>query len=150
MAKGKLLDNRGWDKLFKEIRKSDGLGLNVGIVDSEVATYAEANEFGTRTIPSRPFMRSTFDENKEKYNKTFSRFLRSGKTIRGAFGLLGLIVVSDIRKKIKSRMTPANAQSTAEAKGEDNTLVNTGTMRRSVTYEIVTIGEGITKIGGEE
>jgi len=34
----------------------------------EVATY---NEFGTRTIPERSFLRSTADENKNKWPKKF-------------------------------------------------------------------------------
>lgn len=145
---GKVIEKNGWKKLFKEIKRSSGLGVNVGIVDGGIATYAAANEFGTRTIPSRPFMRSTFDERQEFYNERFSKFLRAGKAVRGALVLVALIAVSDIRKKIASRMSPANAQSTAEAKGEDNTLINTGTMRKAITYEVVTMAGNATRIGG--
>ncbi|MDH7597550.1 MAG: hypothetical protein QHG98_07435 [Methanothrix sp.] len=47
----------------------------VGIFDPAIAEYAAYNEFGTRRIPARPFLRSTWEENVEKVSsKLLSAF----------------------------------------------------------------------------
>ena len=105
-------DDHGWDKLFADIKAADGLDLDVGIVDGAVAEYAAANEYGTRTIPSRPWMRTTFDERSAAWQERFAKAVKAGRSVQRALYAVGLVAVSDLRKKIASKMAPPNAEST--------------------------------------
>lgn len=55
----------------------DRVVLHVGIFDPVVLEYAATHEYGdpTRNIPERSFLRSTFDEEKEKLIKIISEDL---------------------------------------------------------------------------
>jgi hypothetical protein len=61
----------GFKQLIAELQNAKNLEVVVGLQESEeksadgvyVAEYAAANEYGTKKIPERSFMRSTFDEN---------------------------------------------------------------------------------------
>lgn len=54
--------------LVRNLSNPEGNTALVGIhgdADSEVLEYAVKNEFGTKNIPARPFIRQTFDKFKE-------------------------------------------------------------------------------------
>lgn len=57
--------------------KPDQVILRVGIFDEKIIEYAVTHEYGdpTRNIPERSFLRSTFDEEKEKLIKIISEDL---------------------------------------------------------------------------
>lgn len=108
------------------------------IVDSSVDLLDVAlwNELGTSTAPSRPFLRQSVDNNKDKINAFFQAQL---KTL-----LAGRATAEDVLKKtvvfmkglvqetIKEGDFPANAPSTVKKKGSDRPLIDTGHMRQSV------------------
>ena len=61
----------GWKKIKQELEVASRLEVAVGLLQGDkngdgvqIAEYAAYNEFGTDTIPSRPFMRTAFDENR--------------------------------------------------------------------------------------
>lgn len=122
--------------------------VDVGIIDAgthtdgdaSVATIAYQHEYGTATIPERPFFRSTMREKKAtiiKMQKAYMKKISTGEmTTEEALGLLGEYLAGAIRKKITDIKSPPNSPATIAAKGSSNPLVDTAQMRNSVTYEV--------------
>ena len=115
-----------------------------------LAGYAAANEFGTKRIPERSFMRSTVADNQAGYQKELDeisgefvdaalRFPGSGnRTLERGLGRLGLRVTRDIQNKIRDIKDPPNAPSTLARKYRGQSpLIHTGTMRRSISHLVV-------------
>lgn len=113
-----------------------------------VVQVALWNEFGTpdakHPIPERSFIRSAIDDNMpliEKWRLSLiSQMLSGKKTMNEALETMGYRVQTLIENKIKSNIPPENAPSTAEAKIRDGvapeTLIHTGLLLRSVTYQV--------------
>ena len=140
-------------RLMAELEKLKDLAAYVGfqsgtpakeregesIVDSSVDLLDVAmwNELGTATAPSRPFLRQSIDNNKDKIN-TFCqaqlKALLSGRTTaeevlrKTAVFMKGLV-----QETIKDGDFQANAPSTVKKKGSDKPLIDTGHMIQSVT-----------------
>lgn len=104
------------------------------------ALYALLEEV---TIPERSFIRSTFDENKNKLEKHIETLLQKvidGQMTGHAFlEKVGLYFEGKIKKQIKDIKTPGKAPATLSLEGADknNPLIDTGRMRKSVTYKVV-------------
>lgn len=106
-----------------------------------IAEYAAWNEFGTETIDERSFLRSAVDENQEKYASRLAK--ACGKAVDAGdcdlereLSLLGELAVRDVQRKIVSGPFKKNAESTIAAKGSSKPLIDTGTMRGAVSYEV--------------
>lgn len=129
--------------LVEVLETVDGLSLQVGIrgiKGSELVTRALANEFGTRTIPERSFLRSTVDRNRERYGQLLeaaSQSLPDGGDIEPALRRIGAIVVGDVQRTITELRQPPNAVSTIMRKGSANPLIDTGAMRAAIDFVIV-------------
>ena len=138
MARSSVVDiDHGYRAFMANMKKLEGKpSVRIGFLeDKEARTdgmvtnldIAIFNEFGTRTAPERSFMRSAFDENREKYGKLAEKLslaVVAGKmTESRALGLLAEICRSDVRKKLLSNVPPPNAESTIAAKGHERTLV---------------------------
>lgn len=88
---------------------------------TEIAIY---NEFGAprANIPERPFLRSTFAKNEEKYRGELRKALRALLTkdadIRELMNKLGMMMVEDVKRTIENddQVPPPNAPSTLAAK----------------------------------
>jgi len=110
---------------------------------SEIASVAFFNEFGTRNIPDRPFIRPMFTESKtELYtlkSRLYKQLLKGRITVIQYFNLLGLWGKSDIQKRIVRIRTPQNSDRTQQIKGFDNPLIWSGQMKNSVQYEVVSL-----------
>ncbi len=114
-----------------------------------VAQIAFWNEFGTRTIPSRPWIRSSIDENLGKINKESVRLkdsiLSNKKSPKEALDSLGFRIQQIFRNKIQKSRSWAvpNAPSTTRAKLRGGALrgptplIKTGRMLRSVQFKSV-------------
>lgn len=128
----------------KEILKANGKeNLEIGFFESArypngtlVAKVARYQEFGTLRIPMRPFFRNAIQNNTKKWFSTMQQGLKQGKDLKDALSVAGAIASSDISLSITQTNTPPNAQSTIKAKGSTNPLIDTGLMRRSVTYKV--------------
>lgn len=149
------------DKL-KSLEKSvvkAGLFFDKQLVDTRttVAEYASYNEYGTATIPSRPFMRITYNENNKKWYDYIARQLYDlidNKTnVSSILVTVGEMMASDIRNTINSNILPSNAPSTIKKKTRTNvknyagkrnfvskTLIDTGIMRASVEARVFKSG----------
>jgi hypothetical protein len=140
--------DRGWNKFVENISKHSESGIKVGVLQTAPntadgqtqATIAAQNEFGTKSIPERSFLRSTIDENRVNYNVIIDSILErvylENRSMREQLGLLGQKVQSDIKRKIVTLRTPPNAPATIAEKGSDNPLIDTGQMLNSISYEV--------------
>ena len=139
------------DKLWKDIKaqfpKIDKAVVKTGIQSDagesdgvSIAEYASFNEFGTRTIPERPFMRKTFDDNLANYNKLIERLFKGmlgGKLdAKMAFSILGQQTEDDMKNTIMTGGFKENSKKTVAIKGSSRPLIDTGTMRNSIRYEV--------------
>lgn len=127
-------------KRGKKGKRHNGTSSQTDLVD--IALY---NELGTSTIPSRPFLAQTVqmheEEIKEMAATEISQTLIGKKDSQQAFNAIG----EDVRQKVQNRINEGqfvpNAPSTIRHKGHDHPLIDTGTMRDSISYTICEKGE---------
>jgi hypothetical protein len=106
-----------------------------------IPQIAAQNEFGTRIIPARPFMRPAFDENREKLNKAiageYTKITEGRSTVKKSLSLLGEFMVGKIKMKIRSIQTPPNSPRTIAEKKSSKPLIDFGQMIQSVQSKVV-------------
>lgn len=101
-----------------------------------VAQVAYFNEFGTLNIPMRPFFRNAINKNIKKWYATLQNGINQNATPSKALSIVGEVARADIVESITSLREPPNAESTIKQKKSTNPLIDTGLMRRSVTYKV--------------
>lgn len=104
-----------------------------GVFVAQVARY---NEFGTLNIPMRPFFRNAINKNIKKWYATLQNAINQNATPSKALSIVGEVARADIIQSITDLRTPPNAESTIKQKKSTNPLIDTGLMRRSVTYKV--------------
>jgi len=92
-------------------------------------------------IPERSFLRSTYDENENDIGKNIEKLIPKvislEMTPETLMNRVGAWIVSRIKRKIIEIKNPSNSSATKENKGSSNPLVDTGRMRRSITWRVV-------------
>ena len=168
-SKNRIIDNDlGWRRLMSlgEALKGGSFvkvgiladsakgGLHVPGAALTVAEIAAVQEYGTQDgrIPSRPFMRTTFDKQVDEMARLAKaavlKILAGDMTVGQALGLMGAKFAAEIKKTITAgpEVPPTNAPSTKAAKeakrakgntADVRTLVDTGRMVGAVTWEVV-------------
>lgn len=104
---------------------------------------AVVHEFGVarKGIPSRPFLRSTFDAKKDEWNKLLARLVAKAVvgavTVQQVLGLLGQRASADVKRRITSgkNFEPLKPE-TIKRKGSSRPLVDTGRLLGSISYEV--------------
>lgn len=140
--------DKGYNKIMREVnrawRKEAAVGILVGSQDDDganIAEYAAYNEYGTDKepkIPSRPFMRTAFDENINQLHLDFGQainmLMRGQKTAHQCLLIIGKKHAIRIQQTITGRdFLPKLSQQTIDAKkGSTKTLVDTGAMVNAV------------------
>lgn len=139
----------GYERAMRETRELDRLTVTVGVQADEGADddgvrnvdKAFWNEYGTRRIPERSFMRSAFDENETELTATIQRLwsgaLAGKLTAERAARLLGQMHEDHVKRKVRTGPFDPNAQSTVDAKGSSRPLIDTGQMVNSIRYNVV-------------
>ncbi|MFF5994277.1 hypothetical protein AAGS61_05920 [Lysinibacillus sp. KU-BSD001] len=141
-------------RVLQSIRELKNYGIEVGVFGSDDAFYAMiagVHEFGVTirkesgsiVIPERSFLRSTFDEKNREW-ATFAKrqlpnLLEGRIDAQTLCERLGARMVADIQEKITDLDTPPNAPSTIKQKKSSNPLIDTGGLRRRVTYRVVRV-----------
>ncbi len=109
----------------------------------EVAWF---NEFGTKHIPERSFIRSTTDEQRSQLAQIKKRLaieITAGRqTVASALAILGEWMQAQIQQKITRLSEPPNAPSTVARKGSRNPLIDTGQLRQSIRYQVTVPNPG--------
>ena len=144
------IKQRGGDKLnrlFREAMKGGVKNVKVGFFSTPryddkkhtpVAAVAAWNEFGTNSIPERPFFRSALEEAKPKVIQTLKAEIDPKKMTVGPqiADRIGAEVAGEVQERITRWSTPPNAPSTIAQKGSSKILVDSGLLRASVTWEV--------------
>ena len=138
----------GFNRIKRDLQKLDGMEVVAGMLrDSgkaengasyvDIATW---NEYGTRRIPSRPFIRISADTNRQAWAKIAQQCVNDvidGDNPRDAAQVVGHRMVEDIRKVFgDTSKLKANAPSTIKKKVRYEPLVDSGEMRRRVNFRI--------------
>ncbi|CDH33892.1 hypothetical protein [Xenorhabdus bovienii] len=151
---------KGGDKLkaaLERIARTPSIQVQAGVLagatnedtGEPIAPYAAANEFGTRNIPPRPFMRSTIANKSGEWGQLIGAQIRGrlqeAGGIEAAFNTLGMIMASDIKDSIEQSLPPPNAPATVAAKvrkeraSPNQTLVDSGSLQRAIDYEVIKV-----------
>ena len=139
------------------LRRMKGSHVKVGVLrgtgehpdateGQTVAAIAAWNEFGTETIPARPFLRTTLREN-EYYRRALLDALKAGLVRQAdpskALQLVGIRAASDIRNTIDTNDFAPNAPATirqkstnADKDNKDKPLIARGILRQSIQSEL--------------
>ena len=134
-------------RYFAELKKLAEMEVVVGF-QSDGADYeggASVAEVAASDTPARPFMRQSFEKHEAELKaacEQVNRTLASGGTVQEALGRLGVIAKALVQEEIVEGGFEPNAPSTIKKKGSDKPLIDTGTMRQSVTYVVREAGEG--------
>jgi hypothetical protein len=137
----------GWKDIMHCFRRLNGKTIKAGVLEgagseangasiAEVATY---NEYGTRRIPSRPFIAIATDESKGWQGEIKRQVggITSSADVNGALNTIGEQMKKDIKNVIgdRSKLKP-NAPSTIAKKGFDAPLIDTGKLQEAIDYEV--------------
>lgn len=100
------------------------------------------NELGTVHSPSRPFLRMSVDENEAKISKFVSKVFRWFINLKidceQLLNLLGNFQKGLVQRTIREGKFVPNAPATIKIKGSDKPLIDTGRMRQSIHYQVMT------------
>jgi hypothetical protein len=102
-----------------------------------VAAVAAYNEFGTTTIPPRPFFRSAIAKNSAQWPDQIAGALKANDYDSAkALDLVGQEIQEEIQQSIIETNLPPLAPSTIARKGSAKPLVDTATMLNGVTHRV--------------
>ena len=103
-----------------------------------VAAVAAWNEFGTETIPERPFFRRALAEVEDGVTKIVKAGIDTKKMVVDdrLADRVGAYAQGQIQESITALKEPPNAPSTIKEKGSSSPLIDTGHMRESVTWKV--------------
>lgn len=162
MAQKPKLDDRAWKELRRKvIEMAAGSRVKVGVLseaggDKEhnddgitLVELAAIHEYGSpaANIPERSFIRRTFSEKAEELakmqEKLVAAIVNRKMDVRTALEALGQWGAAEVKKTIKTgpHIPPPLKKKTADRKGSDRPLVDTGLLANSVTH-VVEIGKG--------
>ena len=103
-----------------------------------VAAVAAWNEFGTETIPERPFFRRAIAEMEGGISNIVKAGIDTKKMVVDdrLADRVGAYAQGQIQESITALKEPPNAPSTIKEKGSSSPLIDTGHMRESVTWKV--------------
>jgi hypothetical protein len=142
--------DRGWDSIIADMRDLGQSYTKVGLPNDgttkgryDMAALIEvgaANEFG-HGVPERPFMRNTFDENKQNIvrmqKEACEKVIDKSSTPGKALFEIGEEVVEMIKQKIMNGPFTENAKSTKARKGDLPPLIETMQLLNSIQHKEV-------------
>lgn len=139
----------GWNKIKQELEVASRLEVAVGLFygdknsdGTQVVEYGTYNEFGTDTIPSRPFMRTAFDENRGDIQADIDRQsarITSGQvSAHAALTIIGQKHARRIQNTITGRdfLPRLSPETVRRKKGSEKTLVDSSVMVNAVKISV--------------
>ncbi len=150
----------GWNEILKVAAEIKQSKVRVGVIGERAEAKEEGSpltvgeiaavlEYGTEDghIPARPFVRGTFDAERENLVALGRKLIRGaldGKiTVEKGLNIIGSTLANAIKRRITdgSGVPPPNAPSTIAAKGSDRPLVDTGRLLGAITWSVVMGGK---------
>lgn len=101
----------------------------------EVALW---NEFGTETIPARPFLSRAQKSATARCNKLVQVRMEENADLEQIAKEIGLVLQDEIKQQITRGDFAPNARSTIRRKKSRHPLIDTGNLRQSVHWGITT------------
>jgi hypothetical protein len=147
MPRDVVLTDRGWNRIRGQMRElsrsSVKVGLRAGPANDgvQIVDYAAMNEFGTETIPARPFMRHTADtqeNNARAYVRRLVPALLEGRmAVDNVLEAVGQWYQAALKRTIRQAPSWAepNAKATIAAKGSSAPLKDHGMLEGAIDYE---------------
>jgi len=162
-------NNQLYRQIQKEIKKLNNSFVKVGVTEAKgakkhpgntkrnkkspiqpptVVQVAFWNEFGTKDIPQRPFLKTSFDQNRSFYNsqidKELEAILMGQIKVRKALKSMGFKAKTKVVETIDKALTWATklAPSTIKRKekgslrGPNQPLIDSGRLRSSIDFEV--------------
>jgi len=148
----------GFEEIQRQMALLDGSHVKVGFQEGTITKpqvkgqrrkpaglslpqIAAENEFGTQIIPARPFMSTSFDENKALINRAiqgeYKKIAGGNGTTERSLGLIGQLMTKLIMQKIRAIVSPPNSPRTIAIKKSSKPLIDFGQMIQSVRYKVV-------------
>ena len=149
------------EKLLKELKKLKKLQVRVGVqggklhtkkfpdgkekLGADLVDIAIWNELGTDKIPARPFLGQTVDlhggEIQQISAEMVQNICKGQLDAQSAFKKIGVVTVGYVQDQITNGEFEPNAPMTVQRKGSDQPLIDTGQLRRGISYVICKKGE---------
>jgi hypothetical protein len=128
-----------------EIARSMSGSVEVGFLENAtypdgtpVAAVANWNEFGTSTIPARPFFRNMIAAESPSWPGKMSKLaIATGNDGPKILALMGEDIEGALKQSINDFSDPGNADSTIARKGFDKPLIESSHMVNSTDYRVV-------------
>lgn len=148
---------RAYDKILKDIESLENSYVLIGFQEGSqttsqiknnrkkeggksMATIAAENEFGTKIIPARPFLSTSFDENRQRIinliDFEYGKIFDGTSTVKKSLQLLGVFNVGLVQQKIRAINSPPNSPRTIAIKKSSKPLIDFGQMIKTVTYKV--------------
>ena len=158
MPRPVLIDkDLGWDAIFAKIKRDSGSAhVKVGIqqdsvrepetgeAPADMVQIAAFQEFGTKDIPERSFIRAWHDTAAPQIQKLIQRlvlrYIDDKITMDVLLAKLGVFAQGGMRKYLRDLKEPPNAPATIRAKGSANPLIDTGQLLAFIHYIAVKRG----------
>jgi hypothetical protein len=115
---------------------------------TSVVMVGAVQQFGTKTVPARPWLTESFDRNEPKLTREMRKILkdfwRDPKIITAELHWLGAMAVDNMKYEVENNSFGfrGNAMSTILAKGRNKPLVDTKHMVSQLDYKV---GKGLIK-----
>ena len=136
----------GWKRIVRKMNFVDGKEIRAGVLPSAgngkkgvpIAEYATYNEYGTKKIPSRPFMATSADENKgwSTSVKNAVKGIIDGAEVISQMNTVGEKMKTDIKKNIGTYRFKPLKPATVKKKGHDIQLIDSGDLYDAIDYEV--------------
>ena len=131
-------------ELNKELKQSNIKGLKAGFIKESkysngisVPKVAYIHNYGLG-VPTRPFFNKAIINNAKKWDSFLENTLKQNNVnFSNILEKLGNIIVGDIQTSITELKDPPNKESTIKKKKSSNPLIDTGLMRKSVSYQVL-------------
>lgn len=123
-------------KLEVAVGYQQGEASEDGVDMVDIALF---NELGTVHSPSRPFIRDSLNNNKDKisqFMQSAAKGIVNGKSAEDVLKKIGTFQKGLIQKEISSGNFVPNSPATIRKKGSSTPLIDTGRMRQSVNFVV--------------
>jgi hypothetical protein len=124
---------------------AENVGGQVYASGQTVVEVGAAHEYGAGRAPRRSFLNIPFSTKKKEIEehaaKEFKEVVILGKKAKQALGLIGTNAVNIVKGAFRTRgygAWPDIKEETKKEKGSSQVLIDTGTLRNSITYVVRT------------
>ena len=149
MARTRVTGGRRTKTFMRNIKRAHATGpkgVEVGFFAGDmypdgtpVTNVALWNEYGTKHVPERPFIRPAVRNQTVQINRLLNQHVDKHRLTVSTHTAkrIGQVMRDEIKKNITEKMQPPNSPATIARKGKNDPLVDTGLMRSKVRYRVI-------------